>query len=143
MAPDSDSDPNSVLTPEQAQFLTDNNIAAFATGRKDGSPQLSHVVYDYDGNDIVISIKSYTAKWHNARRQPRVALLVHEGRKQLVIYGRAEAIDQDPVRADLTARVFNRMTGKPVDVNDGFVDAMNQQKRTVLRIKPESASMMD
>ena len=37
MAPDSDSDPNSVLTPEQAQFLTDNNIAAFATGRNHGS----------------------------------------------------------------------------------------------------------
>jgi PPOX class probable F420-dependent enzyme len=137
------SDANSVLTPDQAQFLTEHTIAAFATGRKDGSPQLSHVVYDYDGNDIVISVKSYTAKWHNARRQPRVALLVHEGRKQLVIYGRAEAVDQDPARADLTARVFSRMTGKQVEANEGFIDAMNQQKRTVLRITPESASMMD
>jgi PPOX class probable F420-dependent enzyme len=134
---------DSVLTPEQAQFLKDNKLAAFATGRKDGSPQLSHVVYDYDGQDIAISIKSYTAKWHNARRQPRVALLVHEGRKQLVIYGRAEAIDQDPGRADLSARVFSRMTGKSVEVDDGFIDALNQQKRTALRITPESASMMD
>jgi PPOX class probable F420-dependent enzyme len=135
------SDP--VLSTEQAQFLKDNHIAAFATGRKDGSPQLSHVAYDYDGNDIAISVKSYTAKWHNARRQRRVALLVHEGRKQLVIYGRAEAIDEDPQRIDLTARVFRRLTGKDVEISDDFVKGMNAQKRTILRVTPESASMMD
>ena len=135
--------PDSVLSAEQVQFLKDNQLAAFATGRRDGSPQLSHVVYDYDGKDIVISIKSYTAKWHNARRQPRVAMLVHEGRKQLVIYGRAEAIAEDPERIELTARVFRRITGKQVEVGEDFIQGMNAQKRTILRITPESASMMD
>jgi hypothetical protein len=64
-----------VLTQEQHKFLAEHRIAALATGRRDGSPQLSHVVYDFDGKNIAISIKSYTAKWHNALRQPRVALL--------------------------------------------------------------------
>lgn len=133
-----------VFTPEQDEFLRAQRIAAFATGRRDGSPQLSHVVYDWDGNDIVLSIKSYTAKWHNAKRQPRVALLVHDGRKQLVIYGTAEPIEKDPERAELTARVFRRMTGNPdFGVTDEFVAGLDEQKRTVLRVTPESAAMND
>ena len=132
------------LTPEQDEFLRSNHIAALATGRRDGSPQLSHIAYDYDGKDIAISIKSYTAKWHNAIRQPRIALLVHEWRKQLVIYGRAEAIADDPERIELTARVFRRLGGDPdFVVTDGFVAGMNQQERTILRITPEQASMND
>ncbi len=93
----------SVFTPEQERFLREHHIVAFATGRRDGSPQLSRVVYDWDGRSILLSVKSYTAKWKNALRQPRVALLVHEGRTQLVVYGRAEGIDADPDRAELTA----------------------------------------
>jgi PPOX class probable F420-dependent enzyme len=134
----------SVLTPEMETFLHEQQIAALATGRRDGSPQLSHVVYDYDGADIVISVKSDTAKWHNARRQPRVALLVHEGRKQLVIYGRAEAIESDPERIELTARVFRRLSGNPdFAVSADFVKTMDEQSRTVLRIRPEKATIQD
>jgi PPOX class probable F420-dependent enzyme len=136
--------PDTILTPEQADFLAANQIAAFATGRRDGSPQLSHVVYDFDGADIVLSVKSYTAKWHNALRQPRVALLVHEGRKQLVIYGRAEAISLDPERIELTARVFRRLSGNPdFEATEQFGAAMDEQRRTVLRIIPEKATMND
>jgi PPOX class probable F420-dependent enzyme len=136
--------PTDVLTEEMEAFLREQRIAAFATGRKDGSPQLSHVVYDYDGCDIALSVKSYTAKWHNALRQPRVALLVHEGRKQLVIYGRAEAISEDPERLEVTARVFRRLTGNPdFEATAEFAKAMDEQKRTVLRITPEKATIQE
>ena len=133
-----------VLTPEQEEFLRSHQIDALATGRKDGSPQLSHIVYDWDGAAIVISVKSFTAKWHNALRQSRVSLLVHEGRKQLVIYGRAEGISQDPERIELTARVLRKLSGNPqIEVNDAFVSGMNAQKRTILKITPERAFMND
>lgn len=133
-----------ILTQEQQDFLAERRVAAFATGRRDGSPQLSHVVYDFDGKSIAISIKSYTAKWHNALRQPRVALLIHEGRKQLVIYGRATAVSEDPERIELTARVFRNITGNPdLSVTSDFLESMNAQKRTVLLITPEKATMND
>jgi len=129
-----------VFTPQQLEFLAEHKLAALATGRQDGSPQLSHVIYDWDGRDIVVSVKSYTAKWKNALRQPRVALLIHEGRTQLVIYGRAEGIDTDPERAELTARVFRVLTGNPdFAVTDEFVEGLDAQHRTVLRITPEKA----
>ena len=41
------------------------------------------VAYDYDGNDVVMSVTSDRAKWKNASRQPKVALLVPEGRRHL------------------------------------------------------------
>ncbi|HTN79651.1 MAG TPA: pyridoxamine 5'-phosphate oxidase family protein, partial [Acidimicrobiales bacterium] len=65
------------LTDEQRSYLTDHMWAVLATGRMDGSPQVSMIGYVLDAEDrMVISIKSYTAKWKNALRQPRVAIMV-------------------------------------------------------------------
>lgn len=62
----------------------------------------------------------------------------------MVIYGRAECIASDPDRIEMTARIFRKITKNPeVEVNDGFVEAMNTQKRTVLAITPESTFMND
>lgn len=134
----------SIFTPEQEAFLRSRRWAALATGRRDGSPQLSHVGYDWDGQDLLVSVKSYTAKWKNAQRQPKVALLVHEDRKQLVIYGSATCIDRDPERAALTARIFRRLTGNAgLEITDDFVRMLDAQQRTVLRIRPAKATMQD
>ena len=92
-------------------FLRDHVWAILATGRRDGSPQQSMVGYVVDDQGrIVVSVKSYTAKWKNALRQPRVSLTVPDGRAHLVVYGEAEAIDADPLRAELTADVFARLS---------------------------------
>jgi len=102
------------------------------------------VGYDWYGQDLVVSVNSYTAKWKYALRLPKVALLVHEDRKQLIIYGTAECIDRDPDRAALTARVFRRLTGNTaLEPNEGFIRMLDEQQRTVLRIRPAKASMMD
>lgn len=133
-----------VLDANQEAFLRKQKLAVLATGRMDGSPQVSQVIYDYDGTDLVISIKSYTAKWKNILRQPRIALLVHEGRKQLILYGKARAIESDPERIEKTVRVFRRITDNPTfEADDGFVDAMNSQQRTVLCITIDKAFMND
>ena len=132
-----------MFTPEQEAFLEARTWAVLATGRRDGSPQISMVAFDWDGNHLLVSVKSDTAKWHNAQRQPRVALLVHEDRKQLVIYGRAEAIDQDPERAELSLPVFRKVMGKAVPPGDAFTRHLDEQKRTILRIIPEKAYMND
>lgn len=95
--------------------------------------------YVWDGERLIVSVKAYTAKWHNALRQPKVALLVHEDRKQLVIYGTAECIDRDPARAQLTAAVFKRLTGNDVTVDAEFTARLDEQQRTVLAITPAKA----
>ncbi len=88
-----------MLEDAQRAFLEAGKLAVFATGRQDGSPQLSTVAYLMDGEGrLIISVKAFTAKWKNALRQPRVALSVNEGHAQLIVYGRAEAISEDPER---------------------------------------------
>ena len=132
-----------MFSPEQEAFLAERTWAVLATGRRDGSPQVSMVAFDWDGKQLIVSVKSHTAKWHNAQRQPRVALLVHEDRKQLVIYGRAQAIDRDPERAELSRPVFKKVMGKAVPQGDAFIRHLDEQKRTILRIIPEKAFMND
>ena len=131
-----------MLTEEQRKFLGDHKQCVLATGRRDGSPQVSTVAYDFDGNDIVISAKSYTAKWKNALRQPKVALVVHDGRKQLIVYGTATGIDADPDRAELSADVWAVMLGERPDPSE-IVESLDEQQRTVLRITPDKVSYND
>ena len=120
-------------------FLRNHSWGVLATGRRDGSPQQSMVGYDVDDEGrIVVSIKSYTAKWKNASREPRVCLAVVDGHAHLVVYGEAEAIDRDPERAELTADVFARLSGSARPDPASMIEQLDEQQRTVLRITPTS-----
>lgn len=134
----------SPYTDDQLAFLRSHRQAVLATGRRDGSPQVSSVVYAVDDvGRIVISAKAYTSKHRNAARQPKVALLVNEGHAQLVIYGTAEAIEEDPLRAELTAEVWAGMTGQAVDDPAALIPTLDEQQRTVLRVTPDRVLFND
>jgi PPOX class probable F420-dependent enzyme len=123
--------------PQHLAFARDHRWAVLATGRSDGSPQQSMVGYLVDDEGrLVISAKSYTAKWKNAVRQPKVSVTVPDGRVHLVVYGDAEAIDHDPLRADLTAEVFGALSGDPPPDPAAIGPLLDEQQRVVLRITP-------
>ena len=123
---------------EEREFLDAHTWAVLATGRQDGSPQQSMIGYALDNEGrLLVSVKAYTAKWNNARRQPRVSLTISDGREHLVIYGLVEAIDVDPVRAELTAQVFAALSGSPAPDPNSIVPMLDEQQRTVLRITPD------
>jgi PPOX class probable F420-dependent enzyme len=134
-------DPTYEWDADHLTYAKDHLWAVLATGRSDGSPQQSMVGYVVDDEGrLVVSAKAYTAKWKNAVRQPRVSVTVPDGRAHLVIYGTAETIDADPLRAELTADVFAALGGggdrpDPADI----VDTLNEQQRTVIRITPTKA----
>jgi PPOX class probable F420-dependent enzyme len=129
--------------PDHRKYLDDHLWAVLATGRADGSPQQSMIGYAVDDEGrLIISAKSYTAKWKNTLRQPKVSVTVPDGRAHLVIYGDAETIDADPLRAELTALIFAAMSGtEPADPAT-LVDTLNEQQRTILRITPTKAMYM-
>lgn len=129
--------------PEQRQFLDDHLWAVLATGRADGSPQQSMIGYAVDDEGrLLISAKAYTAKWKNATRQQRISVTVPDGRAHLVVYGEAELIDSEPLRAELTADIFAAMSGtEPADPAT-LVGTLNEQQRTVLRVTPTKTFFM-
>lgn len=123
--------------PQHLDFLRSHVWAVLATGRADGSPQQSMVGYAVDDDQrLLVSAKAYTAKWKNALRQPRVCLTVPDGRVHLVVYGEVEAIDADPLRAELTAQVFATLSGNPIPDPASIVPILDEQQRVVLRITP-------
>ena len=52
----------------------------------------------------------------------------------VTIYGTAECIDTDPLRAELTADVFERLSGEERPDPTAIVPMLDEQQRTVLRI---------
>lgn len=130
--------------PQHLEFLRAHVWAVLATGRSDGSPQQSMVGYALDDDlRLLVSAKSYTAKWKNAVRQPKVCLTVPDGRVHLVIYGEAEAIDADPYRAELTAQIFGALSGNPAPDPVSIVPMLDEQQRVVLRITPTKTLYME
>jgi PPOX class probable F420-dependent enzyme len=123
--------------PQHLEYARAHVWAVLATGRADGSPQQSMIGYlvDDDGR-LVISAKAYTAKWKNAVRQPKVSVTVPDGRVHLVVYGEAEAIDADPLRAELTAQLFGALSGNAAPDPTTIVPMLDEQQRVVLRITP-------
>ncbi len=135
-------DAGGVLNGEQAAFLREHRLGVLGTGRRDGSPALATVLYDFDGRDVVASMLAASAKWRNAQRQPRVALAVLEGRAQLVVYGasRAEVRGDGRREAMRRLRAKQRRRDETPEPTDAELDAaLDAEGRVVLRITLERA----
>lgn len=128
------------LTAKQAEYLSDHRWALLATTRHNGSPQVSMLAYHWDGVDIVFSIRSTTAKWANALRQPLVVVTVTEGETYLSVSGHAERVDRDPMRATLTERLRDSLEPAHYAALQADIDAgLDARKRVILRVTPERA----
>ena len=131
------------ITPEQEAYLREHQMAVLATGRKDGSPQISTINYHFDGTDIAISVTSDRAKWVNTVRQPRVAMVVLDGHKQLILYGTVEGVADDPDRVELTKRLRASMGREPEGDDAALSAQLDAAKRVILRITPDKVLMND
>lgn len=126
-----------MLTPEQQQYLRDHRLAALATGRKDGSPQLTWISYQYDGTDIVLQTGGKSAKARNIVRGGAVSLLIPDGGRNLVVYGPATVLEGGADRREAIRRARAPM-GREVTADDAALDGELDAAGTVaIRIVPE------
>ena len=89
------------LPEELAHFFLDANYAAAATVNADGSPQLTVVWVDYDGENVVFNTAAGRAKPRNIERGSQVSVLVFDGtdfNRWVSVTGPA-AIEEDADRA--------------------------------------------
>jgi PPOX class probable F420-dependent enzyme len=105
------------------EFLKERRIGIFATGRRDGSPQLTLLGYRFNGQEIVINTGSDTAKVKNIRKRPRVSLAVSDGPRCVVVYGEARL---------LTGTEAETYVGGPVD------SARQRGEPTLIVFAPDS-----
>jgi PPOX class probable F420-dependent enzyme len=64
------------ITDEQRAFLTGKNFASIATLNQDGSPQVSPVWIDVEGDTVIVNSEQKRLKVRNLQRDPRVAISV-------------------------------------------------------------------
>jgi len=83
---------------ELAKRLIDGkNFASVATLMPDGSPQVAPVYVDREGDTIVINAPTERQRYHNLKRDPRVALCVYDAQNafaNVMIRGRATEITE-------------------------------------------------
>ena len=81
------------LTDTQAQLLLDKNFGALATLKADGSPQVTPVWVDWDGEYVVVNTLVARAKPGQVDRDPRVEIVVVSGEnpyQHVRVSGKAE-----------------------------------------------------
>jgi PPOX class probable F420-dependent enzyme len=98
------------LPEELAHFFLDANYAAAATVNADGSPQLTVVWVDYDGENVVFNTAAGRAKPRNIQRGSQVSVLVIDGtdfNRWVSVTGPAESEeDADRAHADKLAQKY-------------------------------------
>ncbi|MFF5113864.1 PPOX class F420-dependent oxidoreductase [Streptosporangium sp. NPDC000509] len=120
-------------------FLRDRHRALVITARRDGRPQASPVTCGVDAEGrIVVSTYPERAKASNARRDPRVSVVVlsddFDG-PWVQVDGTAEVLDL-PEALEPLVDYYRSISGEHPDW-DEYRAAMTRQGKSLLRVTPE------
>ena len=124
---------------ELLAFVRPRHKATLVTRRSDGSLQMSPVTcgVDEDGR-VVVSTYPQRAKAVNARRDPRVSLVVHSDDwddPYVQVDGTAEVLDM-PEAVEPLVEYFRCISGEHPDW-DEYRDAMRRQDKSLIRVTIE------
>ena len=121
------------------EFIRPRHKGTLVTMRRDGRPQMSPVSCGVDDEGrIVVSTYPQRAKAANARRDPRVSILVHSddwNDPYVQVDGTAEVIDM-PDAVEPLVDYFRCIAGEHPDW-DEYRQAMRDQNKSLIRITPE------
>jgi PPOX class probable F420-dependent enzyme len=124
----------SELSDEQAKLFLDKNFGHVGTIRADGTPHVTPVWVDYDGEHVLFNTAVGRAKYENLKRDPRVTIEVinQENPYQYVmVTGRAEL--QEGEEAE---RHIDKLAKKYMGV-DEYPHRTPEESRVLVRVTPE------
>ena len=120
------------------EFVRPRHKGTLVTSRHDGRPQMSPVTCGVDDEGrVVISTYPRRAKANNARRDPRVSILIHSddwNDPYVQLDGTAEVIDM-PEAVEPLVDYFRCISGEHPDW-DEYRQAMRDQGKSLLRVTP-------
>ena len=123
------------LSADQVQLLREQHLAYVATVNLDGSPQVTPVWVDTDGEAILFNTARGRLKWRNLERDPRVSLTVVDAAnpqsRTLIARGRAVLSEEGGLEhIDFLSQKYD---GKPWIPVPG-------QRRVIVRVLPDRVS---
>jgi PPOX class probable F420-dependent enzyme len=121
---------------EMLDFARTRHKGTLVTSRTDGRPQMSPVACGIDDQGrIVVSTYPERAKATNARRDPRVSILIHSedwDDPYVQIDGTAEVLDM-PEAVEPLVEYYRSISGEHPDW-DEYRHAMRTQDKSLIRI---------
>jgi PPOX class probable F420-dependent enzyme len=130
---------DTVTRDELLEFVRPRHRATLVTRRRDGGLQMSPVTCGLDAEDrIVVSTYPGRAKAGNARRDPRVSVLVHSDEwdgPYVQVDGPAEVLDM-PDAVEPLVEYFRCISGEHPDWEE-YRDAMRRQDKSLIRVAIE------
>ena len=124
------------LNDKQAQLLLDKNFASIATVNADGSPHVTPVWVDWDGEAVLVNTLRGRVKERNITRHPRVEVLVYnlENPYQYVrVSGHAELVEES------AEEHIDTLTKKYLG-EDRYPWRASGDTRVIVRVRPERVS---
>jgi PPOX class probable F420-dependent enzyme len=124
------------LTKEQVDVLRDKNLAYLATVNPDGSPQVTPVWVDTDGEAVIMNTAIGRIKERNLRRDPRVMVAITDPAAPytpVLIRGTAELVEEGAVG------VINDLAKKYMGV-DEYPYLRPGDRRVTIRMVPDSGA---
>jgi PPOX class probable F420-dependent enzyme len=122
------------LTDKQAELFLGKNFGAVATIRPDGTPHVTPVWIDYDGEHVLFNTATGRAKWHHMQRDPRVTIEVYaqdDPYEYVTVTGTAELEVSDAAN-DHIDKLSEKYTGNPK-----FQSHRPVERRVIVRVTPE------
>jgi PPOX class probable F420-dependent enzyme len=126
------------LTEKARQRLSDPNFGYLATIMEDGSPQVSPVWVDVEGDQILFNTAKGRVKEQNLRRDPRVAISIADKDDQydkVDIRGRVV----DWIEGDEAFAHIDKMAKKYLG-EDKYPGLKPGEERVIAKIEPERIS---
>ncbi len=122
------------LNEKQAALFTDRNWGVIATIREDGSPHVTPVWIDYDGENVLVNSAYGRAKVTNIERDPRATVTVLPAADQqggyVMVSGAAKIIEEDALE-------HINMLAKKYLGEDKYPYLGPGEKRVIIQIRPE------
>ena len=121
-----------ILTDEDLALLAEPQLAHVATVEPDGSPHVTPVWVDTDGEHIIFNTAKGRVKYENIRRNPEVAVSVVDKEndfRTLWVKGTAELVDEG------AGAHIDRMAKKYLG-QDTYPFRRAGEERVIVRIRP-------
>jgi PPOX class probable F420-dependent enzyme len=121
------------LSPQEVELLNEPQIANVATVMADGTPQLTPVWIDTDGEHVFFNTAKHRVKYRNLQRNPKVAISVvdrNDPYRLVVLRGTAEFIEEG---ADAH---IDKLAKKYLDA-DSYPFRKAEETRVIVKVTPE------
>ncbi len=126
-----------MLSDRDRRILEAPNFASIATLMSDGSPHVSTIWIEVDGDDVVLNTAEGRVKTVNIRRDPRVSISVFDQNdpyEQVVIRGTVVDLAHDGAKEQI-----DRLAKKYLGL-DEYPWLEPGEQRVIVRVRPDRVS---